>query len=127
MERALLQTWRSRNFQLAVAGMDVVASERATSDAASALHPLFVSVMAHEGGARGYANRTEAMRMLFGDVLPDEISGSRTKAGFGQPYWTHYSQEFGRSWNGEGVDPGLVDVDVLERSGRDPSRHLPRR
>ena len=53
--------------------------------------------------------------MLFGDVLPDEINSRRTKAVFSQPYWTHYSQQFGRSWTGGGVDSELVDVGALQR------------
>ena len=114
-KRALLQTWQSRNLQLAVAGMDVVASGRDVELAHPFFTQLFVSVLAEAGGMRGYANRTDAIRMLCADVLPDEISGRRSKAGFGQPYWTHYSQEFGRGWDGSGVDPKLDDVEVLGR------------
>jgi asparagine synthase (glutamine-hydrolysing) len=53
------------------------------------------------------------MRLLFADVLPEEIISRRTKALFGESFWGHYSREFGRSWNGEGVNPELVDVDAL--------------
>lgn len=113
--RGLLQTWRSRDLQLSLAGMDVLAERHDVRLLHPLFSPLFVSVMAKEGGVAGYANRTEVMRMLFADVLPDEINGRRTKAVFGQPYWTHYSQEFGRSWNGEGVDDELVDAGVLQR------------
>jgi hypothetical protein len=113
--RGLVQRWRSRDLQLAVAAMDVLAHEHDVAMLHPLFSPLFVSVMAKEGGASGYANRTEAMRKLFADVLPEEITSRRTKAAFGQPYWTHYSRDFGKSWNGEGVDDELVDASVLRR------------
>ena len=112
--QGLLHTWRSRDLRLSLAGMDLLAAEYDVR----MLHPLFsalfVSVLAKEGGARGYANRTEVMRALFGDVLPDEINRRRSKAMFGQPYWTHYSQQFARSWSGGGVDADFVDVGALQ-------------
>ena len=116
----LLQTWRSRDLQLAVAAMDALARDYDVQMLHPLFSPLFVSVLAREGGISGYANRTEVMRMLFADVLPDEINSRRTKAVFGQPYWTHHSQEFGRSWNGEGVDDELVDAGALQRLWADP-------
>lgn len=118
--RGLLQTWRSRDLQLAVAAMDALAQDYDVQMLHPLFSPLFVSVLAREGGISGYTNRTEVMRMLFADVLPDEINSRRTKAVFGQPYWTHHSQEFGRSWNGEGVDDELVDAGVLQRLWADP-------
>jgi hypothetical protein len=119
--RGLRQIWRSRDLQLSVAGMDVLAEEQGVQLLHPLFSPLFVSVLAAEGGLGGYANRTEVMRMLFGDVLPDELNSRRTKAVFGQPYWTHYSREFARVWNGEGgVDPRLVDVASLKRLWSSP-------
>jgi hypothetical protein len=120
--RGLLQTWQSRDLQLAVAGMAVLAREHDVTMLHPLFSPLFVSVLAKEGGIGGYANRTEAMRMLFGDVLPDEVSSRRTKAVFGQPYWTHHSQEFARAWNGGGVDEEFVDVKALRPlwAGKEP-------
>jgi asparagine synthase (glutamine-hydrolysing) len=95
--------------------MDVLAHEYDVQLHHPLFSPRFVSVFAKAAGVRGYAGRTEVMRTLFADVLPEEINSRPTKAVFGQPHWTHYSQDFGRSWNGEGVNPELVDVDVLHR------------
>jgi hypothetical protein len=108
-------TWRSRSHQIAFASMDVLAGEHDVQLRHPFVSPRFVSVYARAGGIRGYAGRTEVMRMLFAGILPDEINTRPTKAVFGQPHWTHYSQDFARSWNGEGVNPDLVDVDVLRR------------
>ena len=113
--KGLLQTWRSRDLQLALAGIDVLAREHEVQMLHPLFSPLFVSVLAKEGGVSGYGSRTEVMRRLFADVLPDELNSRRTKAVFGQPYWTHYSQEFGRSWDGRGLDDELVDASVLQR------------
>ena len=113
--RGVRQTWRSRALQLAQKGMDVVAKEFDVRMGHPFFTPLFVAVFAKEGGVKGHRGRTDVMRMLFSDVLPDEINSRRTKAVFSEPYWTHYSQEFGRNWTGGGVDAELVDVGALRR------------
>jgi asparagine synthase (glutamine-hydrolysing) len=113
--RGLGQTWRSRDLRLALAGMNVLAEDYDVQMLHPLFSPLFVSALAAEGGVRGFANRTDVMRMLFGHVLPDEVSSRQSKAVFGQPYWTHYSQEFGRTWSGGGVDGEFVDVGALQR------------
>ncbi len=55
------------------------------------------------------------MHTLFADLLPDDILVRRTKATFSSPYWRKRTRAFASSWDGTGVDPTLVDVDVLRR------------
>ena len=111
--RGIRWAWRSRALQIGLAAMDLLARDHDVHLHHPFSSPRFVSVLAKEAGIRGYADRTDVMRILFGPLLPDEIRSRATKAAFGAPHWTHYSQEFARSWTGEGVDPDLVDIGAL--------------
>jgi asparagine synthetase B (glutamine-hydrolysing) len=94
----------------------------AAANGVTVLHPLreprFVAALVSRGGANrvlGFASRTQAMRAVFADLLPDAILARETKAYFNRPYFGKYSQEFTRSWTGKGADPDLVDEDALRQ------------
>lgn len=80
--------------------------------------PAFVASLARTARAFRYADRTEAMRRLFGHVLPDDICARTTKGGFRDVFWNRHAREFAGIWTGEGADPELVDVDALARIWR---------
>jgi hypothetical protein len=101
---------RQRYLRLAVVSLDVLAAER---DAVVS-HPLaarpFLGALAREGGAAGVGTtRTEAMRFLFADVLPEEILARTRKAQFGRAYWGRRSRAFATEWDGAGIDPQRID------------------
>lgn len=77
------------------------------------LDPAFLMPFTEAGGWRGWITRTSMMRMLFGDVLPDEICRREEKAQFGGVAVGATSREFLANWHGEGVDPDIVDVDAF--------------
>jgi len=81
------------------------------------LHPLldrgFVDSVARAGGPLGYPGRSEAMRATFGDLLPDAVLSRTTKASFNTAFHGQATREFAQGWEGAGVDPELVDVEVL--------------
>jgi asparagine synthase (glutamine-hydrolysing) len=81
------------------------------------LHPFlqahFVDAVARDGGRHGYATRTEAMRRIFGELLPDEVLARTTKASFNSAFHGQATRAFAQTWDGAGVDPEMVDVDVL--------------
>lgn len=94
------------------------AIERYAHDAgARVAHPLldagFVNALGREGGAVGLGGRTEAMRALFGDVLPDTVLRRRGKATFQQVFWGGRARAFVDGWRGEHVDRSLVDTGAL--------------
>jgi len=80
-------------------------------------HPLldagFISALAREGGAWGYAGRTDLMRHLFADVLPEEVLARSTKAHFGQARWGDAERGFARAWDGSGLPGELIDTEAL--------------
>lgn len=84
------------------------------------VHPFlrsnFVDAIARHGGSLGYAGRTAAMRELFGDLLPDAVLSRSTKAAFNTTFHGPATRAFAQRWNGAGVDPAVVDVEVLRSS-----------
>lgn len=80
-------------------------------------HPLqdarFLHALADAGGRWGYAGRTDAMRAIFADVLPDELLRRSTKASFGSARWGETERAFARSWDGSGIPTDLLDVEAL--------------
>ena len=77
------------------------------------LDPRFVHAFARRSGTWGFASRTEAMRALFDDVLPDAILARRTKAYFNRAFMGAQTRAFAEAWDGSGLDPELIDADVL--------------
>ncbi len=81
------------------------------------VHPYldarFVDAMARAGGFLGYPGRTEAMRRLFGDLLPDAVLARSTKATFNTVYHSQATRQFALAWDGTGVDSTAVDPEAL--------------
>jgi asparagine synthetase B (glutamine-hydrolysing) len=77
------------------------------------LEPRFAAGFARMVGPLGLATRTDCMRALFSDVLPDEILSRTSKAVFNRGFLTDISRAFARSWDGEGVDKQMVDPAAL--------------
>lgn len=95
-------------------------------------HPFldlgFVEALARLGGWTGFLSRTEALRTLFADLLPDAILARTGKARFNAVVVASHSRDFVKRWNGEGVDPDLVDPEALVAEWRSPfpdARSLP--
>jgi hypothetical protein len=80
-------------------------------------HPLleegFLAALARFGGRWGFAGRTALMRILFSDVLPDEVLRRSSKASFDRAYMGAPTREFARDWDGSGVDTALVEPEAL--------------
>ncbi|WP_165368017.1 asparagine synthase-related protein [Phytoactinopolyspora endophytica] len=80
-------------------------------------HPFadatFLASLARAGGGWGYPGRTAMMRMLFSDLLPDEVLRRSSKAGFDRAFMGEATREFARSWDGSGVNTELVDPEAL--------------
>jgi Asparagine synthase len=81
------------------------------------VHPLadarFSTALGRLPRAERFSDRTEAMRLLFSDLLPEALLVRHTKATFDQPFWSTHSRELVACWSGEAVDTSLVDLDVL--------------
>ena len=91
------------------------------SDHGAAVHspflaPSYFDALARAGGRWGWGGRTETMRALFGDVVPEALISRRGKAEFSEPMFSNHTRRFARRWDGQsGIDPALVDGAALRR------------
>jgi hypothetical protein len=108
---------------LGLANRDWLAASFGARFAHPFLRPAFVDAVARGGGRFGYAGRTEAMRRIFGDVLPDAVLARATKASFNSAFHGCATRAFARDWDGTGVDTAVVDVGVLRSSWLAPRVH----
>ena len=79
------------------------------------LEPGFLQAIGRAGGWSGWLTRTSMMRMLFSDVLPDEICRRNEKAEFGGVAVGESSRAFLAGWSGEGLDSDVVDIEAFRR------------
>lgn len=112
-DRALRHWYRSRAFAAMDGALRLVAEGRDVIVINPLLHRQVLAELCPVGGSRGFPNRTEAMRALCGDLLPDAVLNRSTKASFGVPVWGAAVREFAASWDGGGLDTRYVDAGTL--------------
>lgn len=109
--------WRKRRLlAVATTSMGRLAQREGTHIVHPLMHPRFVAAIAAEGGRGGLGTRTDAMRHLFGDLLPDEVLSRTTKANLAGIWWGNETKRFIRNWRSGGVDTHLVDEEELRRN-----------
>jgi asparagine synthetase B (glutamine-hydrolysing) len=125
--------WKTRYRHLADSGyleicLDSLGVLAGDHDVALA-HPFqdttFLAALAALPRGERPRTRTEAMRMLVGDLLPEPVLSRSTKARFDNVFWTEHARELVADWDGEGVDPEIVDIDRLraEWASETPEAH----
>lgn len=97
----------------------LLAAQTGTAVVRPLLDPQFLTALANHYGRFGFPGRTPAMRMLFGDLLPDAVLSRQSKASFPN-YWGEGSREFAARWTGAGIDPEYVDADALRSAWASP-------
>ncbi len=120
-DRALNSWWRSRDLQATREAVTRLAQGRDVQVLHPFTEPSVLIEMRKLGGASGFSSRTAAMEILFGHVLPVEVLRRSSKASFDCSLWSEATMEFARSWDGRGVDSGLVDVGMLREMWQSPS------
>ena len=110
-DAALGWWWQSRTRVVLTQTMALLGADAQTQVVQPFLEPSVLQAAAGEFGARGPADRTAAMRAVFGDVLPDAVLARRSKATFDEAFCSHHSRAFAARWTGSGVDRSLVDVE----------------
>ena len=107
--------WWSRGRLLAMLRQanEVLARDAGARMVHPLLDPLFLAAMARAGGRSGFGDRTSAMKMVFGDLLPAAVLSRADKADFTFVYFSDASKAFADHWSGNGVSPDLVDSEAL--------------
>ncbi|KZM79396.1 hypothetical protein A0J59_09670 [Cellulosimicrobium sp. I38E] len=119
-DRGVTRLLGSRATQVVLGNLAAVAREHDVTYVHPLLDPRFVGALAHDGGAWGYAGRTDVLRRLAGDLLPDPVLARTSKAWFNATRWGPEEREVARRWDGSGVDPELVDHDELRAAWASP-------
>lgn len=119
--------WQPRRGELAaqLAGLEQMAANAGARVVLPLLDPGFLASLARAGGRRGFPNRLAAVRALLGGIVPCAVLERRQKAVFDEAFWGPRSRMLAREWDGDGVDPSLVDIPALKliwRGDRPPAR-----
>jgi asparagine synthase (glutamine-hydrolysing) len=77
------------------------------------LDPRFFRAILSELPQEGFPSRNAALEAFFGDLLPQAVVRRTSKAIFTESFWGRDSRDFAKDWDGTGLDPALVDPDVL--------------
>ncbi len=112
--------WRDRGRLALTATLNAYAASCSTVVVHPFEDPRFLTAVASAHPRAGWLRREDAMRELFGDLLPDAVITRRSKARFSQPFFSTTSRAFVESWSGEGIDPALVDAERLLDTWRQP-------
>ncbi|HEX8207839.1 MAG TPA: asparagine synthase-related protein [Solirubrobacteraceae bacterium] len=98
----------------------------ATDAGAAIAHPVadgrFVAALAGAAGWAGPGGRSRLLPRLAGDLLPRDVLQRRDKTAFAGVYWNRHTRELLETWQGEGVDTDVVDVEALRETWA--SRHV---
>jgi hypothetical protein len=120
LQRRLTWSRRARYLAVGLGALELTARDTQVR----VLHPLFDAdfwiATGRLAAPAGFASRGEAMRTLFGDVLPGESLARTSKAQFDEAFWTTRSREFAAGWDGSDVPGEWVDPDALARHWRLP-------
>jgi asparagine synthase (glutamine-hydrolysing) len=95
--------WHSRARQIHNASIEAVASDHDVAVTHPLQEPAFLSAVIAKAGIVGFATRVEALRDIFGALLPDLVVERRTKATFDNVFWNRHSRDFARAWDGSGL------------------------
>jgi hypothetical protein len=120
--RARLRFWRRlRSLRIGAASLELLARDTDVQ----LLHPLIDdgvwNAFGHAARPYGFRDRTDAMRQLFGHLLPDDLLARSDKATFDEAFWTDRAEAFARNWNRNGVPLSVVDPLALQRHWRSPA------
>jgi asparagine synthetase B (glutamine-hydrolysing) len=117
-----LRFWRGlRSLRIGAASLELLARDADVR----LLHPLsddgVWNAFGRAARPHGFRDRTDGMRRLFGDLLPDDLLTRSDKATFDDAFWTGRAEAFARQWTGNGVPLSVVDPQALQRHWSSPA------
>jgi asparagine synthase (glutamine-hydrolysing) len=107
----IVPRWRAQ--VIGMRNRRILAGRRGVDYSSPLLHPDFVRAIARDGGVLGRGDRTQVLRALAPDLLPDHVLARTDKAAFNGAHMSLHTREFAAKWSGDGVDSDLVDPEEL--------------
>jgi asparagine synthetase B (glutamine-hydrolysing) len=111
--RRLRQLYGSPPLRVGLQGLAALAADHDVRLSHPLHDPRFLATLAARPGEHRARTRSESMEALVGDLLPAEVLRRSTKSHFAEVLWGPASRELAATWEGDGVDPELVDVERL--------------
>jgi hypothetical protein len=109
-----MQWWhRLPYLRAGIASFELIAADTGVRVAHPLLAPGLWSAVAAAAAPTGFADRTEGMRRLFGDLLPATVIERRSKTSLAGAFWTERARQFADGWDGSGVPVEWVDPRAL--------------
>jgi hypothetical protein len=118
--RSVLDGWWRSRARLALVQSIAAVTGADTAVSHPFMDPEFLSAVAGARWRTGFPSRRAAMDALFGDVLPVSVRERREKAVFFEPFVNRHSRAFIERWDGQGIDPEVVEVEALRRVWAQP-------
>ncbi len=112
---ALRYWYESRAYGASVGSLALIGSDFDVEIVSPLTDPQVLAELTVAGGRRGFPSRTDAMHWLCGDLLPERAISRPTKASFSGAVWGPAVRDFVAGWDGSGVDPISVDIQLLKR------------
>jgi len=103
----------SRNFELTQAIFSAMARDADVSLVQPFFDLRFLRAMGESAPRLGFPSRATALQLHFGDVLPPKLLERTTKAVFDELHGGQWTREFAQAWDGSGLDPALIEPEVL--------------
>lgn len=114
--------WRTlRAWQVAERSLGLLAADADAMLVHPFADPGFAGALAHLPRRRRFVDRSAAMALLFGDVLPASVLQRVDKATFDGAFFNGHSRRLAASWGGEGADPAHVDARLLRETWSSPA------
>jgi asparagine synthase (glutamine-hydrolysing) len=114
--------WRSRYLHLHLATQRAIAAEHDCYVVNPLSEPRALAAFAVAAGRFGFATRGDAVRTLFGEVVPSDVTLRRTKADFNTIFWHRHARAFVDGLTVERLGDALGALDATELV--DPERLL---
>jgi asparagine synthase (glutamine-hydrolysing) len=106
--------------QIGLQGLDALAADWDVALSHPLHDPSFLAALAAQPPEHWRRSRSESMEALVGDLLPPEVLRRSSKSVFTEVLWGPASLKLAASWDGDGVDPSLVDIERLRRIWSEP-------
>lgn len=114
--------WRSRALQCNRAAKRVLGRAEDVEMVHPLCEPEVLTAAARAWRRTGPVDRQTAVRDVGGELLPESVRKRLGKSWFDRVFWASHARRLARDWNGEGVDPSLVNAAGLRREwSRDPA------
>lgn len=107
-----------RYLRVALESLDVCAAAGDVQIGHPLCAPRLWSALARAAPPGGFDGHEQALRVMFGGLLPDAVAARPDKASFDDIFWHRHSRAFAEDWDGGDVPADLVDVAALREHWR---------